>query len=67
MQIEISEVERHMVIHDGTHDILITEVWPNQGRGLGVVIKGKIVDSDMPYFRRFLDPEVIVEVRDEKI
>lgn len=62
MQTPVAEVEKGMVIDDGDHDpVLVSEVW-DQGRGLGVVIKGTHVDDGTTYHRRFLDYDKTVEV-----
>lgn len=62
MQIPISEVLPKMIFNDGKDDVLVNEVW-NQGRGLGVVIKGMIMDNGDKYFRRFMNSELMIDVK----
>jgi hypothetical protein len=63
MQILVADIKEGMVIDDGTHDtVKVSSVW-DQGRGLGVVIKGQHVDDGTTYHRRFLDYETTVEVK----
>lgn len=62
MQTQVKDVEKGMIIDDGDGDpVVVSEVW-NQGRGLGVVIKGTHIDDGVAYFRRFLDEDRTVEV-----
>lgn len=63
METLVAEVKKGMIIDDGTSDpVLVSEVW-DQGRGLGVVIKGQHVDDGTLYHRRFLDYDKTVEVK----
>lgn len=61
MQIPVHEVTKGMVIDDDKSQIKVAEVWPNQGDGLGVVIKGHGATDGALYFRRFLNPDTLVE------
>lgn len=63
MQIPVHEVKQRDIINDGKHDdILVTTVYPAQP-GLGVVIKGEHVDDGTPYFHRFLNADLLIEVK----
>lgn len=61
MRIPVDEVRMAMTIDDGHDVVMVRETWPNQGCGLGVVIKGFLIKDGSIYFRRFLDPKHIVE------
>lgn len=61
MQIAVKDAERGMIINDGKQDVLVNEVW-DQGVGLGIVIKGMDMDTGATYHRRFLNPELIIEM-----
>lgn len=61
MQIRVDEVEPKMTIDDGSDVVMVRETWPNQGAGLGVVIKGVVLKDGGIYFRRFLDASHLVE------
>lgn len=63
MQIPVKEVERGMIIDDGHHEAVIGEAWSDQGVGLGVVLKGLVVGSGTRYFRRFLNPDLMIDVK----
>ena len=61
MQIPVQEVEKRMIIDDGKDQVIIDETWPDQGKGLGVVLKGQLIKDGSIYHRRFLNPNTLVE------
>lgn len=64
MKIPANEIRKDMKILDQKgFEIEVTEVWPNQGPGLGAVIKGRRVSSpSLESFNRYIEPTEGVEV-----
>jgi hypothetical protein len=61
MQIPVKEVEKRMIIDDGTDKAIIDEVWPDQGPGLGIVLNGQLIKDGSKYQRRFMNTETLVD------
>ena len=60
--ISINEIEEGMIIEteDGER-VVVSDVWPDQGPGLGIVVKGRNVANAKDWERRFVDTEETVE------
>ena len=68
-QIKASEIKPSMFIIDQLDEkIVVDEVWPSQGTGLGIVVKGKRILDFKPSYNRYLDEDTLVQeiVREEK-
>lgn len=58
MNIEITadQIEKDHIIVDQMGDkILVTEAWADQGPGLGIVVKGIVIEDGRPSHNRYLD------------
>lgn len=64
MKIQAREVRKGMKILDQQgYEIEVTETWPHQGEGLGVVVIGDRVSSpSLKSHNRYVLPEEAVEV-----
>lgn len=64
MKIPAREVRKDMKIIDRDgYEILVTDTWPNQGEGLGVVVIGERVSApSFRSFNRYALPDEAVEV-----
>lgn len=60
-QIKASEIQENMIIEIlyGEH-LVVDEVWPDQGPGLGIMVHGKTVRNVEDKALRFYDPDEIV-------
>lgn len=64
MKIQAREVRKDMKVLDlDGREILVTETWPNQGEGLGVVVIGYPISAPSKQsFNRYVLPDTAVEV-----
>jgi hypothetical protein len=63
VNIQIKDLNLGMVIIDETSDetVVISEIWGDQGPGLGIMVKGRKVSDAKDWERRFIDPFDTVE------
>ena len=64
MKVPANEVRKDMKVLDQLgREIEVTEAWPSQGKGLGVVVIGYLVSSpSVKSVNRYIMPDEAVEV-----
>lgn len=61
MKIRVKEIKKRMIIDDGGAKVIVAEVWPDQGPGLGIMVKGLRVLDGSSWQRRFYSPDTWVD------
>ena len=53
--IKVKDAKSGMLLDIDDLVVLITEAWPDQGNGLGIMIKGETVEKGASWGRRFIN------------
>jgi hypothetical protein len=61
MQIPAKEIKKRDIIDDGVSKMIVDDVTPDQGPGLGILVRGQRISDGSPWSMRFINPDEMVE------